>query len=117
MGLVGAAYGIGSGLGVLMGGVLGMTDLRLPFVAAAIMCVCSIAFVILFVPELDNFRDPARPISNCLNPVSNFWIVLRTPELRVLTGVFIFHRLGMATYEVAPSSTPLAHEHICLCGP
>ena len=50
-GLIGAAFGAGFITGPVIGGLLGQHDLRLPFIAAAVVALLNLAYGALFVPE------------------------------------------------------------------
>lgn len=50
-GLVGVAFGLGFMLGPAMGGLLGSIDYRLPFIAAAVVCLVNFALGWFVLPE------------------------------------------------------------------
>jgi DHA1 family tetracycline resistance protein-like MFS transporter len=50
-GLVGAAFGVGFVIGPALGGVLGSYDLRLPFIVAAVLAGCNVAYGLFVLPE------------------------------------------------------------------
>src|SRR5205085_6170666 len=54
-GLIGVAFGLGFIAGPALGGLLGQSDLRLPFMVAAGLTFCNFLFALLVMPE------PLRP--------------------------------------------------------
>src|ERR1051326_41760 len=68
-GLIGMAFGLGFIAGPALGGLLGQTSLRLPFMVCAALTFCNFLFGLLVMPE--SLRpENRRPITwNQMNPV------------------------------------------------
>ncbi|MBQ1052614.1 MFS transporter [Micromonospora sp. C51] len=80
-GLVGAAFGLGFVAGPVLGGLLGAVDVRLPFVAAAVLCFANAAYGWFVLPE-SRPGDPSTPVTLRLaNPFGAIAAVLRRPVL------------------------------------
>ncbi|GAB3840967.1 TCR/Tet family MFS transporter [Micromonospora andamanensis] len=85
-GLIGAAFGLGFVAGPVLGGLLGAVDVRLPFVAAAVLCFANVAYGWFVLPE-SRPGDRNTPLTLRLaNPVSAVAAVLRRPVLGRLAG-------------------------------
>jgi len=80
-GLVGAAFGAGFVAGPAVGGLLGAVDVRLPFFAAAALCLTNAAYGWFVLPE-SRPGDRTTPLSlRMTNPVGALAAVLRRPVL------------------------------------
>ncbi|GIJ31149.1 MFS transporter [Micromonospora sediminimaris] len=80
-GLIGAAFGLGFVAGPVLGGLLGAVDVRLPFVAAAVLCFANAAYGWFVLPE-SRPGDPSTPVTLRLaNPIGAIAAVLRRPVL------------------------------------
>jgi MFS transporter, DHA1 family, tetracycline resistance protein len=80
-GMLGAAFGIGFVLGPALGGVLGHYDLRLPFLAAALMSLANFAYGYFILPEslAPENRAPFRFAK--ANPIGSITMLARDPQL------------------------------------
>jgi DHA1 family tetracycline resistance protein-like MFS transporter len=85
-GLVGAAFGIGFILGPALGGFLGGTSLRAPFLVAAGLNALNLLYGVFVLPESLS-KDKRRPFSIArANPFGALRNLGRTPMLLGLTG-------------------------------
>lgn len=80
-GLIGAAFGIGFIIGPVIGGVLGQYGARVPFYAAAVLCLLNFLYGYFILPEsLD--KDKRREFSwKRANPVGSFKFLGKHPEI------------------------------------
>lgn len=84
-GLIGAAFGLGFVAGPTLGGLLGAFDVRLPFVAAGVLCFANAAYGWFVLPE-SRPGDGVTPLTlRGANPVTAITVVLRRPVLGRLT--------------------------------
>jgi MFS transporter, DHA1 family, tetracycline resistance protein len=84
-GLVGAMFGIGFILGPAFGGLLGTYDLRLPFIASAVLAGCNVLYGLFVLPEsLPPERRRAFDWRRA-NPLGSLRIILGSRELSRLT--------------------------------
>lgn len=80
-GMIGAAFGLGFIIGPLMGGGLGYLGPRVPFYAAAVLCLLNFLYGYFILPEsLD--KEKRRPFEwKRANPIGSFKFLLKHPEL------------------------------------
>lgn len=84
-GLIGAAFGAGFILGPLLGGLLGEIDIRLPFIAAAVLGAIDLGFAFAFLPEsLDDANRRRTPDWREANPLSSLRKIGSFPALTPL---------------------------------
>ncbi|MEU4158575.1 MFS transporter [Actinoplanes sp. NPDC026670] len=84
-GLIGAAFGLGFVAGPVLGGLLGAVDVRLPFLAAGLLCFANVAYGWLVLPE-SRPGDGVTPLTlRAANPFGAIRAVLRRPVLGRLT--------------------------------
>lgn len=84
-GLIGAAFGAGFILGPLLGGLLGEIDIRLPFIAAAVLGAINLGFAFAFLPEsLDDANRRRTPDWREANPLSSLRKIGSFPALTPL---------------------------------
>jgi MFS transporter, DHA1 family, tetracycline resistance protein len=88
-GLIGAAFGAGFITGPILGGLLGQHDLRLPFLAAGVLCAANLVFGLFALPESlpAAHRKPFRVAH--ANPIGALQAVSRHPSVARLLGVFV----------------------------
>jgi DHA1 family multidrug resistance protein-like MFS transporter len=114
MGMLGAAGGIGTILGPVLGGYLGGETLALPFFVAAGLALLSLLLAALFLPE--STAGPAAPEGEPIVDLRAWWGAVRGPvgSLFVLTfistcglmifanvfGLYALERFGYGTAEV-----------------
>ncbi len=99
-GMLGAAFGVGFVLGPALGGLLGHYDLRLPFLAAALMSLANFAYGYFILPEslAPANRAPFRFAK--ANPVGSVQMLARDPQLMRL-GIIGF--LLQLSHQVLPA--------------
>ena len=97
MGLLGAAGGVGTVLGPVMGGFLAKTSLSLPFFIAAAMALLALILAVLFLPESNLAPASKRDEKQSILDIHAWWQALFSPvgTLFVLTfistsGLMIF---------------------------
>jgi DHA1 family tetracycline resistance protein-like MFS transporter len=71
LGKLGAMFGLGFVLGPVIGGLLGQSDLRLPFFAAAGMCAVNWLYGLLVLPESLPLERRNYVLAGRLNPFSS----------------------------------------------
>lgn len=88
-GLIGAAFGLGFIIGPVLGGVLGHYGTRVPFYAAAVLCLLNFLYGYFILPEsLD--KDKRRDFSwKRANPVGSFKFLGKHPEISALIVALI----------------------------
>jgi DHA1 family tetracycline resistance protein-like MFS transporter len=91
-GLIGAAFGLGFIIGPVIGGLLGHFGPRVPFYAAAILCMLNFLYGYFILPEslpIENRRD--FDIKRA-NPIGSFIGLKKYPKLiGLITSVFILY--------------------------
>ncbi|MFO0579049.1 MAG: TCR/Tet family MFS transporter [Polyangia bacterium] len=88
-GMATAAFGIGVVIGPALGGLLGRSDIRLPFFIAGALNLMNFVLAAVLLPES---LQPAhrRPFSWARsNPLGSLWQLGRSPARRRLTGVLL----------------------------
>ena len=99
-GLIGAAFGLGFIFGPMIGGLLGATDLRLPFYAAAALSLVNATYGYLVVPE-SLARERRTPFSLArANPLAALAKLLRHRESGNLVVVFALIVLAQLVLQV-----------------
>ncbi|HUH92987.1 MAG TPA: MFS transporter [Casimicrobiaceae bacterium] len=99
-GLIGAAFGLGFIFGPMIGGLLGATDLRLPFYAAAALSLVNATYGYLVVPE-SLARERRTPFSLArANPLAALAKLLRHREIGNLVVVFALIVLAQLVLQV-----------------
>ena len=88
-GVIGAAFGLGFIIGPVLGGVLGHYGSRVPFYAAAVLCLVNFVYGYFILPEsLD--RDKRRPFDwKRANPVGSLKFLRKHPEISGMTVALI----------------------------
>lgn len=89
-GLIGAAFGLGFIIGPVLGGVLGSYGARVPFYAAAILCLVNFLYGLFVLPEsLD--KNHRRPFDwKRANPVGSLLQLRKYPQILGLILALIF---------------------------
>lgn len=80
-GLIGAAFGLGFIIGPVLGGVLGHYGSRVPFYAAAVLCMVNFLYGYFILPEsLD--KENRRPFDwKRANPIGSLKLLMKHPEI------------------------------------
>ena len=88
-GLIGAAFGVGFIIGPVLGGILGQYGSRIPFYAAAALCMVNFLYGYFVLPEsLD--KDKRREFNwKKANPIGSFKFLQNHPKILKLTLVLI----------------------------
>jgi len=93
-GLLGAAWGIGFVLGPLLGGVLGVSDPRLPFWVAGVIALLNAAYGFFVLPEsLPPERRSAFKVKDA-NPFGALMLLNSTPLLKRLSMINTLYLLA-----------------------
>ncbi|KQS92597.1 TCR/Tet family MFS transporter [Chryseobacterium sp. Leaf394] len=96
-GMIGAAFGLGFIIGPLFGGVLGHFGPRVPFYAAAVLCLVNFLYGYFILPEsLD--KDKRREFDwKRANPIGSLKFLLKHRELSGLVlSLFLIYIAGHA---------------------
>ncbi|WP_312345756.1 TCR/Tet family MFS transporter [Chryseobacterium binzhouense] len=96
-GMIGAAFGLGFIIGPLLGGGLGYFGPRIPFYAAAVLCLLNFLYGYFILPEsLD--KDKRRDFDwKRANPIGSFKFILKHPELSgLIVSLFLVYIAGHA---------------------
>jgi len=97
-GLVGAAFGLGFIIGPALGGVLGEFGHRMPFYAAALLCVVNFLFGLLFFPETLP-AERRRPFSLArANPVGALLAARKLRGVLGLAGILLLWNIASMVY-------------------
>lgn len=91
-GLMGAAFGLGFIIGPVLGGLLGDFGTRVPFIAAAILCMLNFLYGYFILPEsLD--KDKRRPFElKRANPIGAFLHLKKYPNLiGLVLAIFVLY--------------------------
>jgi MFS transporter, DHA1 family, tetracycline resistance protein len=93
-GLVGIAFGLGFIAGPALGGILGQTNLRLPFMVCAALTLCNFLFGLLVMPE--SLRpENRRPVNWAqTNPVGALRAVWRHRSVAAILPIFLVAQLA-----------------------
>jgi DHA1 family tetracycline resistance protein-like MFS transporter len=98
-GWMGAAFNVGFLAGPALGGLLGQVNLRLPFVAAAILTLGNAIYGFLILPEsLPPDRRAARFVLRRANPVGSFGLLRSRDGLPRLAGVYFLTQLAQMVW-------------------
>ncbi len=94
-GMIGAAFGLGFIIGPVIGGILGEYGARIPFYAAAALCMVNFIYGYFILPEsLD--KEKRRPFSwKRANPIGSFKFLGKHPEISGLIVALILINIGM----------------------
>lgn len=90
--LMGAAFGLGFIIGPVLGGLLGQFGTRIPFIAAAILCMLNFLYGYFILPEsLD--KDKRRPFElKRANPIGAFLHLKKYPNLiGLVLAIFVLY--------------------------
>jgi DHA1 family tetracycline resistance protein-like MFS transporter len=94
LGLAGAAFGVGFIAGPAVGGFVGATNLRAPFLVAAALNLLNLVYGLVVLPE-SLARENRRPVSLArANPLGALRGLARSPLLLGLTGSLVLALLA-----------------------
>ncbi|MCE3076130.1 TCR/Tet family MFS transporter [Chryseobacterium gwangjuense] len=96
-GLIGAAFGLGFIIGPVLGGVLGHYGARVPFYAAAVLCLINFLYGYFILPEsLD--KEHRREFDwKRANPIGSLKFLGKHPELSgLVVALFLIYIAGHA---------------------
>jgi DHA1 family tetracycline resistance protein-like MFS transporter len=88
-GLIGVAFGLGFIVGPALGGLLGATNLRLPFVVCAGLTFFNLLFGLLVMPESLKPENRRAVDWSQTNPLGALRAVRRFPSVALLVPVFV----------------------------
>lgn len=98
-GRVGAMFGLGFVVGPAVGGFLGETDARLPFLIAAVLCGLNVLYGVFVLPE-SLPRALRRPLDvRRLNPVGALAALRRYPAVSGLAATFVLAALAQVALQ------------------
>lgn len=93
-GLIGAAFGIGFIIGPVLGGVLGHYGSRVPFYAAAALCLINFVYGYFILPESLPKENRRALDWKRANPIGSFKFLKKHPEISGLTTALILIYIG-----------------------
>lgn len=83
-GLIGAAFGVGFIIGPVIGGLLGHYGSRVPFYAAAVLCLINFLYGYFILPE-SLYQDHRRPFDwKRANPIGSLKFLGKHPEISTM---------------------------------
>ena len=91
-GMIGVAFGLGFIIGPVIGGLLGQFGSRVPFYAAAILCMLNFSYGYFVLPESLS-KENRRPINlKRANPIGAFLNLKKYPSLHgLLLALFLIY--------------------------
>jgi DHA1 family tetracycline resistance protein-like MFS transporter len=93
-GLIGAAFGMGFVLGPVIGGFLGESDPRMPFMAAAVLSFTNFLYGLFVLPE-SLATEKRRPFDlSRANPLGTLTALKRYPMVFGLIGAYVLFQMG-----------------------
>ena len=91
-GLIGAAFGLGFIIGPVIGGLLGQYGARVPFYAAAILCMLNFLYGYLILPESLDKENRRNFEWKRANPIGAFLHLKKYPNLiGLIIAIFILY--------------------------
>jgi DHA1 family tetracycline resistance protein-like MFS transporter len=100
-GMIGAAFGLGFIIGPVIGGLLGQFGSRVPFYAAAVLCLLNFLYGYFILPEslsLENRRDFSWKRAN---PIGAFKSLKKYPNLiGLVMAIFIMYIASQALQSI-----------------
>jgi len=91
-GMIGAAFGLGFIIGPVIGGLLGQYGARVPFYAAAILCLLNFLYGYFILPESLSKKHRREFDIKRANPIGAFTSLKKHPKLiGLILSVFILH--------------------------
>lgn len=98
-GMIGAAFGLGFIIGPVIGGLLGQYGSRVPFYAAAVLCLLNFLYGYFILPE-SLTKDNRREFSlKRANPIGAFLNLRRYPQLiGLVISIFLLYTAAHAVH-------------------
>ena len=93
-GMIGAAFGLGFIIGPVLGGVLGHYGARVPFYAAAVLCMINFIYGYFVLPESLSKENRREFSWKRANPIGSFKFLKKHPEISALTTALILIYIG-----------------------
>lgn len=91
-GMIGAAFGLGFIIGPVLGGLLGQYGARVPFYAAAILCLLNFLYGYFILPESLNKENRRAFDWKRANPINAFLNLKKYPSLIALVvSIFLLY--------------------------
>ena len=91
-GMIGAAFGLGFIIGPVIGGLLGQYGSRVPFYAAAVLCLLNFLYGYFILPESLTKKNRREFDVKRANPIGAFYNLKKYPSLiGLMTSIFILH--------------------------
>ena len=91
-GLIGAAFGLGFIVGPLLGGVLGHFGARVPFYAAAVLCLINFLYGYFILPESLDKSQRREFDWKRANPIGSLKFLMKHPELSgLVVSLFLIY--------------------------
>ena len=96
-GMIGAAFGLGFIIGPVIGGLLGQYGARIPFYAAAVLCMLNFLYGYFILPESLSKKNRREFELKRANPIGSFLSLKKYPKLiGLVVAVFILHTASHA---------------------
>lgn len=96
-GMIGAAFGLGFIIGPVIGGLLGQYGARIPFYAAAVLCMLNFLYGYFILPESLSKKNRREFDIKRANPIGSFVSLKKYPKLvGLVIAVFILHTASHA---------------------
>lgn len=98
-GMIGAAFGLGFIIGPVIGGLLGQYGSRVPFYAAAVLCLLNFLYGYFILPESLS-KDNRREFSlKRANPIGAFLNLRKHPQLiGLVVSIFLLYTASHAVH-------------------
>lgn len=98
-GMIGAAFGLGFIIGPVIGGLLGQYGSRVPFYAAAVLCLLNFLYGYFILPESLS-KDNRREFSlKRANPIGAFLNLKKYPQLiGLVVSIFLLYTASHAVH-------------------
>jgi DHA1 family tetracycline resistance protein-like MFS transporter len=91
-GMIGAAFGLGFIIGPVLGGLLGQYGSRVPFYAAAILCLCNFMYGYFILPESLSKENRREFDWKRANPIGAIKHLKKYPQLiGIVVAIFLLY--------------------------
>ena len=96
-GLIGASFGLGFIIGPVIGGLLGQYGARVPFYAAAVLCLLNFLYGYFILPESLSKKNRREFNIKRANPIGSLLSLKKHPKLiGLIIAIFILHTASHA---------------------